>query len=762
VKTALASARFVVPSRSAVWLPALFALLLFGSQGVQAANQFKSVANGYWNITSTWNVSTDGGNTWGATALIPNFNNAPAIFLTNGFTVTVTNFQTATNLMVDTGSTLVLAGTGILSSTNISATTNTFAYPILLNGGFNDANPSAGGTTSEHLNGIISGSGGVTNSGGGTLTLAGANTFTGGLYAYNGLVAGTLVNNCFGAGPITLGSASGGSVTLSTGKSPTNPITLGTGAVGTLIITNIGGATAAVYSGAINLNGDNLTVGAGGVSTTVKGGITGAGNLLLNNASTNSAGNGLILSTVSVNNTGSITLQGAGTGATVISAVIGANVTAMTNNSASSPMILSGANTYTGPTVINVGTLKAGVASVAGTSGAFGNNSALTVSNLSSALVDLAGFDTQIGSLTSGGLAGGNVTNSSATLATLTVGGDNTSPAAFGGVIESSLALTKIGFGTLVLTGNNTYTGNTVISAGTLALSGSGAITGSSSLTVNPGASLDVSAVTTGGYALSDSGTLTLSLNQTGSTLSQGQLVLGAKNLTYGGALTIVSNANSDAFVSGDSFILVTTTGTLGGWFSSVTVPALGSGLAWDTNDLATSGVLDIYNFTTNSVQTMAAIENTPTTLAISKLTSKATGQRGAVTLSSVSSASGATVSISGSNISYTPPADFIGTDMFSAVLTDGHGSMTATVVVTVSAVNAGATLSGGDNGSGNYQFTASGMPNQTYEVQVSTDGLDNWSNYEPVTAAANGVVIYTDPDPILNHASRYYRLAQP
>jgi len=62
---------------------------------------------------------------------------------------------------------------------------------------------------------------------------------------------------------------------------------------------------------------------------------------------------------------------------------------------------LSGASTYTGATAISAGTLKAGVAT-----SAFGNNSALTLSNVSGATLDLGGFNNTIGSLAGGGVFG--------------------------------------------------------------------------------------------------------------------------------------------------------------------------------------------------------------------------------------------------------------------------------------------------------------------------------------------------------------------
>jgi autotransporter-associated beta strand protein len=64
---------------------------------------------------------------------------------------------------------------------------------------------------------------------------------------------------------------------------------------------------------------------------------------------------------------------------------------------------------------------------------------------------------------------------------TLTIGSNNQSTT-FSGVIQNAGGLTKIGSGTLTLTGSNTYTGNTTVTAGVLGISnkrGSGAGTGS-------------------------------------------------------------------------------------------------------------------------------------------------------------------------------------------------------------------------------------------------------------------------------------------
>ena len=86
------------------------------------------------------------------------------------------------------------------------------------------------------------------------------------------------------------------------------------------------------------------------------------------------------------------------------------------------------------------------------------------------ATFDLNNFTQSIGSLA----GAGSVTLGTATL---TTGNDNTITD-FSGVINGLGGLTKVGAGTQILSGDNTYTGGTTISAGTLQL-GNGGTSGS-------------------------------------------------------------------------------------------------------------------------------------------------------------------------------------------------------------------------------------------------------------------------------------------
>ncbi|OYV93512.1 MAG: hypothetical protein B7Z73_03390, partial [Planctomycetia bacterium 21-64-5] len=146
-----------------------------------------------------------------------------------------------------------------------------------------------------------------------------------------------------------------------------------------------------------------------------------------------------------------------GTNDVTLASGFGGGGTGALTKAGSGTLTLAGNNTYTGGTTINDGVL-AFASGALGTSGtiAFAGNSTLRWSgantqDISSRLVIDNGVD-----------------------ATLDVGtNDVTLASGFGG--NGTGALTKVGSGTLTLTGNNTYSGGTTITAGTLAFA-SGAL----------------------------------------------------------------------------------------------------------------------------------------------------------------------------------------------------------------------------------------------------------------------------------------------
>ena len=317
-----------------------------------------------------------------------------------------------------TGATLISSGTLQIGS---GGTTGTLATgsTITNNGNlaFNRSNPVTQGT--DFSGSAIGGTGSLTKSGSGNLTLNAANTYTGNTTISSGILKISAANNLGDATQATNSISLGAAVLESTA----NSYDLGTNRAITL-----------TGAGAIQSDAGTLTV---------SGSVTNGANLL--------------------------TVQGAGN--TVLSGVIGSGAGGFTK-AGSGTSTLSNANTYTGNTTVSAGTLQAGIASVADVSGAFGKNSQVQMANIAGATLDLNGFNTQIGSLTGGGTSGGNVTLGAATLS---VGGDNILyPAGYNGVISGTGGVTKIGNGTLTFAGANTYTGNTTLSGGKLQIGDAG------------------------------------------------------------------------------------------------------------------------------------------------------------------------------------------------------------------------------------------------------------------------------------------------
>jgi fibronectin-binding autotransporter adhesin len=235
---------------------------------------------------------------------------------------------------------------------------------------------------------IVAGDDGLQKSGGGTLSLKATNTYSGGLT----IKAGTVRNfntgtggNFLGTGSVTIGddANTGAAAALNfRGGNFTsiNPISVvGTGTASINII-----GWNQVLNGAITLNRELIVVSsnAGGSNLTFGGGVTGTGNLILrSNANTAANSSKILFQTGSLDMAGSITNSGTGSTTTVgnidttISAVIGTNVTGVTQNSANSRLILSGLNTFTGDISITAGSLHANLSNATNNpaAGALGN-----------------------------------------------------------------------------------------------------------------------------------------------------------------------------------------------------------------------------------------------------------------------------------------------------------------------------------------------------------------------------------------------------
>ncbi len=270
------------------------------------------------------------------------------------------------------------------------------------------------------------------------------------------------------------------------------------------------------------------------------GGVTGTNSLYLDNVDELqfAADAHIQFSTGSINMGGALIHVGAGNGTAIIDSVIGANVTEVIQNSASSKLILGNANLHGGNTTVQAGTLELNNVDAL-------QNSTLDTGASGSQQVTFAASGTyNIGGLTgSDDLAiGGN---------TISVGA-NDQTTSYSGNITGTGGLTKVGDGVLTLTGSGNSVATTSVTGGTLVVNGS--------LT---------SAVTVGA-----SGTLKGSGTITGDTIIQGTHAPGSSpgiqpvvgNLTYsGGSSTVVWELTKNSATQENPAIFdqVTVTGDL-------------------------------------------------------------------------------------------------------------------------------------------------------------------------------------------------------
>jgi autotransporter-associated beta strand protein len=415
----------------------------------------------------------------------------------------------------------------------------------------------------------ISGDGSVSQLGTSSLELAGNNTFSGGLYL-NTNANGTVWaygNTNLGSGTIyavssnsKIGLSKGGltpaSATMDinnqmstsfasnstdvlsfqTGSSNTYTITLngfitgagglkisgsattngsgtsGTGA-GTLYVTS----TNNDYTGGTELGNGRISISAGSALGTgnILFSSTNLGNTILQVTGGTTLSQNFTLGASAANSTALAVVETTNNTATTISGVISnrtsTNIGALVKTGAGT-LILSGANTYTGGTVINEGTLASGNNNTLADAGAITN---------SGGTLNIGSYSDTVGAVT---LSNGTISGTTGVLTSSSILGYGGS--AISAVLGGSGTLTKTNTGTLTLSGANTYSGATVImDSGTLALSGSGSIESSSTLYITNGI-FDISGVSGSGASL-------LAL-QAGTGTTSSEVVLGSKTLTLG------------------------------------------------------------------------------------------------------------------------------------------------------------------------------------------------------------------------------------
>jgi autotransporter-associated beta strand protein len=632
--------------------------------------------SGDWDAeTGNWKNNVQGGLVYadGEDVVFNDSATGPTVVnLTDSFTpgsVTVSNnvdayvFTGAGNL----SGTMALAkkGPGILMLANSGS--NDFAGDVTIGGGVlwvgdgitNGNLPAANSITNNGalvfnrgdniaVPNTIFGSGRLTNSGTGVLTLSGANIFSGGITVNAGTVRPTT------ATALGIGAAIVNAGNLVAAAAHTNAITLAGGTLGTAVtftnthLTAVAGTTSWVSTADPQNPSASLNLYVGGA-------LHGSGTIVVMNATNVSSVDGgqgfRLIGTNASDFTGTVVLS----------------------NNVKGEMQIVTPGTFSpggaGGVVLNCGNFYGTNGLLAPTTGGYsefnlrnnssgdgvlGNNVELAGNGLA-ALNALGtapvGAKMTMGNLKMGGgqelavyLSGGNTHVIAFSSVTLT-GGDarfSPKPPTFGSAAQvgSDLTLGPIseltpgsgiimsGLRTLTLSGSNTYSGGTLVNSGVLALTNAATISSSTNIVIAVPASVNVSGRVDGALTLAAGQTLQgVGLvignltNGAGAMVSPGIGTMGtlvvsgsttllgttrmelnratATNdvlqvggtLNYGGTLALANPGG--ALIAGDSFKMFNAA-FYAGAFAMITPATPGPGLIWDTSQLAVNGTLKV------------------------------------------------------------------------------------------------------------------------------------------------------------------------
>jgi fibronectin-binding autotransporter adhesin len=371
-----------------------------------------------------------------------------------------------------------------------------------------------------------------------TLTITGAGNITfGGVienFSGGGGTAGGLTFNSTYTGTATINGTNtySGTTTLSKGtfvlgnKSAFGTGTVAANGVSISASTDLSG-TSAIGNATVNFGGNNTFTGSNNIE--FSGTVTEtASRTVTNNMSAGSLtfSGPVNLSSNATNNTLTVT----GTGNTSIGGAIANGGTSTASNltkSGAGALTLTAANTYSGTTRSGAGTLNVN------------NSLALQNTTLDMNTADTGSVAFGTANSTLGSLTGSR--NLLLPTGTLSVGNNNGSPAAYSGILSGSGSnLSKIGTGTTILSGANTYSGATTVSAGVLTLSGATASLGTGSVTVQGttvGTALQIQAGVTN--AIADSALLNLLGGGTAGVADQGYADLGTGINEFVGSLQL-------------------------------------------------------------------------------------------------------------------------------------------------------------------------------------------------------------------------------
>ncbi|MCE9588775.1 MAG: autotransporter-associated beta strand repeat-containing protein [Verrucomicrobia bacterium] len=406
-------------------------------------------------------------------------------------------------------------------------------------------------TFSINLANTVNGALGLTLLGNGTTTLTGNNSYSGttkisggtlqvgdggttGIFGSGDVVnnaslvlnrsdAFTLGNTISGTGDVT--QAGAGTTTLTASNSFTGTASA---SAGQLVVGSAYGLGSAL------VNYSSKVAFADGITGYTVGGLTGSNNL----AMTNSGGSALALS---VGNANQSALYSGNLSDGVSESGLGASLTKV----GTGLQLLSGSNSYSGPTTISGGALQIGIG---GTNGTLGSGNVINDANLIVWKSD-----------------------------TLTLSNP----------ISGSGNLIQAGSGTTILTGANTYTGKTAVNDGTLRVGSENALGATSAVNLNQGTLSFASTLTVSSLAWNSAGALSIDT-----------LTPGALTVTGGLALS-----------GADSHVINLASGTLGAVPTSLISWGTNSGSnAITARDFSVGGQGNILLKVTNNTLNISAL----------------------------------------------------------------------------------------------------------------------------------------------------------
>lgn len=213
-------------------------------------------------------------------------------------------------------------------------------------------------------------------------------------------------------------------------------------------------------------------------------------------------------------------------------------------------LVLSGNNLIAGDVSVQDGTLKLGGGSPFSRMNSELNLNAGAALDLNATSIAVETLSANNRAVSTSEQVGGQLTNSSATQATLTVASPVSS--SFSGTLNSNLKLEKAGAGNLTLNGfsaatpdagNNTYTGGTdIYGTSSATITGASTVNGSATVTVTstaglaPGTLITGTGITAGTYIASITGATTFTMSQNATATNSGQTFTSAGGLTLNNA----------------------------------------------------------------------------------------------------------------------------------------------------------------------------------------------------------------------------------